>query len=162
MELIPLSHPHSLKAADVTWLIVPELNWATAEGSVGIIAASLPSIRPLFKCLLSRGTDNSGNSRMEVTLEDMSDGSRGNKVHRLDRWPRSRSSKISLADEELGLRANPDRSIRGSDRISTVSENPVASAAHPHHHHAGDGLAGGRAEPRGRVEATVADFAVAH
>lgn len=165
MELIPLSHPRSTgDLVDVTWLIVPELNWATAEGSIGIIAASLPSIRPLIRRLLSkvRGTGNSGNNRMEVTEEDMSSGSRGNKAHRLHHWARSRASQTSPEDEELGLHPGPGRSTQGSDGISAVSENPVADAPHPGNHHAGDGLAGGRTEPRGRVEVTTADFAVAH
>lgn len=88
MELTPLLHPRSSGFVDVTWLIVPELNWAFAEGSVGIVAASLPAIRPLFKRLLSkiRGTADSENDRSGVSLEDMSGGSKGSKAHRHQRW----------------------------------------------------------------------------
>ncbi|KAK7703275.1 hypothetical protein SLS64_009252 [Diaporthe eres] len=75
VELTPLLHPRSSGFVDVTWVIVPELNWAFAEGSIGIVAASLPAIRPLFIRLLSkiRGTASSENDRPVVSLEDMID-----------------------------------------------------------------------------------------
>lgn len=158
MELGPLLEPRSIKLVDVTWLIVPELNWAFAEGSVGIIAASLPSVMPLFKRLLSRkrGTSNGENDGTGVSLENMSGGSRGSQAHKGQHWPESkdRTLRSNVQDEELGMCPGQGRSTQGSDRVSTVSENP-------NHSHARGGHVEARTEPRGRVEVTTADFAVA-
>lgn len=159
MELGPLLEPRSIKLVDVTWLIVPELNWAFAEGSVGIIAASLPSITPLLKRLLFRvrGTGNSENGRTGVPLENVSGGSGDSQTHKRQHWPQSkdRTLRSNVQDEELGLCPGPGRSTQGSDRLSTVWENP--NQAHTRGGHVEE-----RAEPRGRIEVTTADFAVAH
>lgn len=159
VELGPLLAPRSTKLVDVTWLIVPELNWAFAEGSVGIIAASLPSITPLLKNLLSRarGTRNSENGRTGVSLESVSGGSGGSQAHKRQHWSQSkdRTWRSNVQDEELGLCPGPGRSTQGSDRVSTVLENP-------NHPYARSGHVEASAEPRGRVEVTTADFAVAH
>lgn len=156
-----------MKFVDVTRLVVPELNWAFAEGSVAIIAASLPSIRPLFKRLLSKkerrgcGSNNQGSS---VELEDLSHGSRGSKAHKQRQWPHSKDSTLHSRpqDEELGLCRVPGRSAQGSDMVGTWSEIPLSDTPHSNESHAPGGQLGGNLEPRRRVEVSIGDFAVAH
>jgi hypothetical protein len=115
VQLIPLLGSQPDKVVDITWLVVPELNWAFAEGSVGIVAASLPSIRPLFKRLVPNKVGAGGgsnNDRSGVTLEHMSRGSRGSKANKHHQWPRSKDSTLNCGqqDEELGLCPGPGRS----------------------------------------------------
>lgn len=164
MELGPLLHPRSSELVDVTWLVVPELNWAFAEGSIGIIAASLPSISHLFERLMSKicGTRNSENNRTEVTLDDMATESRENNAHRYH-WQYSKDTTLqrSLKDEEMGLRPVSGRSTQGNDLNHTVSENTVSTAARSDNSYARSGHAGGSTEPGGRTEVATADFAVA-
>lgn len=143
--------------------MVPELNWAFAEGSVAIIAASLPSIRPLFQRLLSKkerrgcGSDHQGSS---VELEDLSHRSRGNKPHKQRQWPHSNASTLHdrPQDEELGLCRVPARSTQGSDMV----EIPLSDTPHSNGSHPPDGHPGVNLEPRRPVEVSMADFAVAH
>lgn len=143
--------------------MVPELNWAFAEGSVAIIAASLPSIRPLWKRLLSKkehGGRSSDNEHTGVPLEDLSHGSRGNKVHKQRQWPHSNASTLHSRpqDEELGLCRVPARSTQGSDMV----EIPLSDDTHSNESHPPGGHPGGNLEPHRRVEVNIADFAVAH
>lgn len=159
VQLIPLLEPRSTKFVDVTWLVVSELNWAFAEGSVAIVAASLPSIRPLFQRLLSKkeceehGNDN---DRSVVALDDLSHGSRGNRANK--QWPHSNKSSLhgGPPDEELGLCPGLGRSNQGSGMISTLSESTI------HESRATGGRSRGTAEPCRWVEVSIADFAVTH
>lgn len=159
MQLLPLLHPRSPKLVDVTQLIVPELNWAAAEGSIGIIASSLPAVRPLFKRMLSKLGDrrDGKNDRSGVTLEkaskeNKSDKARGNHC----------CGQISHGDEELGFCPCRDRRAQDSDKISSATEDPAASAPRPDGHHSRDVRARGWSEPGGRSDVIIADFAVAY
>lgn len=162
VELKPLLQTN--KITDITWLMVPEVNWAFAEGSVGIIAASIPSTRPLFQCLISktRGGGDRKDDRSGVTLQDLSGASRGHRAHKHHHWPHSNERTLACnpEDEELGL--CPSRTTHGSDRISKASDNPVSSAPHPNDARAKGGHLEGSTDASGRIEVTVADFAVAH
>ncbi|POS71938.1 hypothetical protein DHEL01_v209664 [Diaporthe helianthi] len=142
IELMPLLRPdQGNKLVDITWLVVPELNWAIAEGSVGIVAASLPAIRPVFKLLRSKSISG-GNSSPSgghhnidsgVALENVSVGSVGSKAQepqqqqQQHRSPCGNTSDGALhcghgRDEEEGL--CPCRRIQGS----SDSENRVRGA----------------------------------
>lgn len=169
MELIPLLHPRSSgRLVDVTWLVVPELNWAFAEGTIGIIAASLPSLRPLFIRLQSkiRGTSDTENDRSGVTLEEIPGGGRGGQARRHHQyWKHNREKTLQTkpGDEELGLCPGPGRSTQGSDKISTVSENPVSGGPpHPNNPGARSGHAEGNRVTSVRLAMIFGDFAVAH
>lgn len=164
MQLIPLLQPQSTGVVDVTQLIVPELNWAAAEGSTGIIASSLPAVRPLFKRMLCKlgGTGDEKNDRSGFTLE---------KVPKEDKSSKARGhhccGQSSHTDEELGLcpcrdRSTQDCSTRDSDKISSVSHNPAASAPRSDGHLSRDLHARGWSELGGRRDVIIADFAVAH
>lgn len=159
MQLLPLLQPQSTKLVDVTQLIVPELNWAAAEGSTGIIASSLPAVRPLFKRMLSKlgGTRDGDTHRPGVTPEKVPRGSRGSNApgHRC-------CGRARRGDEELGLCNCRGRSTRESDKIPSAPGNPVASPPRPNDHNSRDGRARGWSESGGRGDVIIADFAVAH
>lgn len=149
---------------DVTWLMVPEVNWAFAEGSVGIIAASIPCIKPLFQRLMTKvyGEGNKEGDISGVTLQNLSEGSTGQRAHRHHHWPHSKDRTLTCnpGDEELGL--CPCRDTHGSDSVSKTSDNAVSSTAHRNEARPQGGHLKEKADASGRIEVTMADFTVAH
>lgn len=159
---------------DITWLVVPELNWAVAEGSVGIVAASLPSIRPIFKRLSSANASGSGGETSHhddndsgVALESVSGGSgTGSKTDEQQRQsPRGYAEGIFLRcghgrDEEEGL-CPCQRTQGGSGCVSNGSGDVVCGGPHSDESCTPDRHSRGNAEPCRRVEVKVANFSVA-
>ncbi|KAG8156866.1 hypothetical protein KVR01_013279 [Diaporthe batatas] len=119
VELIPLLKPETghgdLQFVDMPWLVVPELNWAIAEAGVGIVAASLPSIRPMWQRLraagasLSRHASGSGSGHHDgdsgVALQDTSGGGGSKDVHAGQDQQRSRRDYYAEEILRLGGRA---------------------------------------------------------
>ncbi|KAL1858843.1 hypothetical protein Daus18300_009841 [Diaporthe australafricana] len=129
--LEPFNHP--FQQIDCTWALVPELNWAMVEGSVGIIAASLPSLKPFverLRCKKTRGGTGSGNDHPnpKLQLKALSDGSKKKaEAQQLQIPPNTEQPTLQQhgsADEELGLR--PASITEGSVRRSSFSTKPLS------------------------------------
>lgn len=122
----------SFEQIDFTWSLVPELNWAIVEGSVGIIAASLPSLKPLVKrlrCKRTRGGRGGGNDRSSLHLRGLSDGGKRAEAQQLQNRPSIRQPTLrhGPADEELGLCPAP--TTEGSVRMSSFSRKSVLNGS---------------------------------
>lgn len=146
---------------DFTWKLVPELLWAFVEIGVGIIAASIPPIKPLYKRLMTKtacGCCGSAHNHPGVKLQNISDRDRGQKGHQVYEQQASDkiTSKYGSADEELGMVA------KGGDGMSSTLEKPILNGSPSRDSHAQCGLTENMRQSDRRGEVIIADFAAAH
>ncbi|KAI9757650.1 MAG: hypothetical protein M4579_003375 [Chaenotheca gracillima] len=108
--------PRMLTDPDATWAISGAMYWSVIETNIGILAASIPSFKPIAKRYLPR------------VIGDYSSRDRG--TSNLQSGSRARSPFKRLGDHAVGLRSMSSRNKDGGV-MTTISSDPSDTSEPP-------------------------------
>lgn len=148
------------KTGDWLWDSRDICIWTVMECNVGIVAGSLPALRPMFKRVLGgtlrsgKGTGSSGYRRHQDTTGSRSIGT--------SRWGETKSTTDETSNErgfneanyyEMGSR---DRDIKGANSVNVFSEADALSSDEAINRGGQNGRVAGRFGPKGITKTVTA------
>ncbi|KAG9248743.1 hypothetical protein BJ878DRAFT_531726 [Calycina marina] len=117
--------PNLLKDADATWAITPAMYWSVVETNVAMLAASIPSFKPIAKRYLPRllGDSSSGATYNGATYNGGSTAT-GAKDSKLERHQFDKIQANNIALKYINGKSGVTTTIRG-DNFGTDSDEEL-------------------------------------